>query len=262
MIAQKARVLITCKTYPQPSLSHKEVVCTAGLREDGSFIRLYPINFRELPSDKQFSKYAWIEVELEKRLEDPRPESFRPKLSTLEIGETLNTSNNWANRNRVVLSADIQTMCALSKIDQHVQSLGLIKPMKIDKIYADECDPDWSPQHQALLSQLNLFGERHRPLEKVPFVFRIRYKCQDVGCRGHDQSIIDWEIYALYRKLAVTNDPNSAVAKVIDKYSNDIFSDSRDLYFFVGTVLEHNSWLIIGTFYPPHVKQMSLFDSC
>lgn len=39
----RERILITVKTYPTLSASYGELVCTAGLREDGSWIRIYPV---------------------------------------------------------------------------------------------------------------------------------------------------------------------------------------------------------------------------
>ena len=44
----REKVLITVKTYPTLSRKHGELVCTAGVREDGSWVRLYPIPFRLL----------------------------------------------------------------------------------------------------------------------------------------------------------------------------------------------------------------------
>ena len=44
----KDRVLITVKTYPTLSRRYGETVCTAGVREDGSWVRIYPVPFRRL----------------------------------------------------------------------------------------------------------------------------------------------------------------------------------------------------------------------
>lgn len=57
---QRERVLITVKTYPTLSKSHIELVCTAGLREDGSWIRVYPIPFRLLDQGHQFPKWGFL----------------------------------------------------------------------------------------------------------------------------------------------------------------------------------------------------------
>ena len=50
------KVLVTVKTYPTLSDKYDELVCTAGLREDGSWIRIYPVPFRKL--DYQ-NRYQW-----------------------------------------------------------------------------------------------------------------------------------------------------------------------------------------------------------
>ena len=39
------RILITVKTYPTISKKYEELVCTAGFLEDGSWIRVYPIQY-------------------------------------------------------------------------------------------------------------------------------------------------------------------------------------------------------------------------
>lgn len=36
----KLKILITVKTYPIPSQKYDELVCTAGVTENGEFIRL------------------------------------------------------------------------------------------------------------------------------------------------------------------------------------------------------------------------------
>ena len=39
----RLRVLITVTTYPLPSRSYDELVCTAGILENGEWIRIYPV---------------------------------------------------------------------------------------------------------------------------------------------------------------------------------------------------------------------------
>lgn len=67
------RVLIAVKTYPAISAKYDELVCTAGFREDGSWIRIYPVPFRKKSYDEQYRKYDWIEVDLVKNDSDFRP---------------------------------------------------------------------------------------------------------------------------------------------------------------------------------------------
>ena len=59
------RVLITVKAAPNPSEKYGETVCVAGLRLDldaGGWVRLYPVNFRELDSDGKFRKYDVVSL--------------------------------------------------------------------------------------------------------------------------------------------------------------------------------------------------------
>lgn len=48
-MGETKRVLVTVMTYPQPSLRYDEIVCTANVLEDGSLVRLYPIDYRYRP---------------------------------------------------------------------------------------------------------------------------------------------------------------------------------------------------------------------
>ena len=67
------KIFVTVKTYPTLSTSYDELVCIAGINEEGKWIRLYPIPFRKLSYDKRFSKYQWIEINVEKNSKDFRP---------------------------------------------------------------------------------------------------------------------------------------------------------------------------------------------
>lgn len=67
MSISKKRIFITVKTYPNPSASYVETVCTAGIIENEGWIRLYPIPFRVSDEYKQFKKYQWITVDVVKR---------------------------------------------------------------------------------------------------------------------------------------------------------------------------------------------------
>ena len=49
---EKTRVLITVMTYPHPSVSYRELVCTAGITDNYNWVRLYPIDYRYMPPEK------------------------------------------------------------------------------------------------------------------------------------------------------------------------------------------------------------------
>jgi hypothetical protein len=255
---QKLKVLITVKTYPIPSKKYDELVCTAGVTETGDFIRLYPINFRDLPFSQQYRKYQWIEVEAERHLRDHRKESYRPDCQTLQIlGEPIPTNRgNWAERAQYVLKKKARSMEELVDRQQadHT-SLGIFKPKQVHDLVVSEDDSDWKPSFKAALCQARLWDDRkvsREPPRKVPFKFHYCFECDDPRCKGHKMMIEDWEVGALFWRLVdggLSHD--EAANRVRDKFLKDLCGPDKDTHFFVGTILAHpKNWIILGVFYP------------
>jgi hypothetical protein len=102
----RKKVLISVTTYPLPSRSYDELVCTAGVLETGEWIRIYPVPLSFLLDLKGSGKvnnvkYTWIELELNKRTDDFRPESFSPghyDFRDLALHNRLDTEGNWQLR--------------------------------------------------------------------------------------------------------------------------------------------------------------------
>ena len=72
----KERVLITVKTYPTLSRKYGETVCTAGIRADGSWVRIYPVPFRRLEEKEQYKKFDWLDLDLVRESLGPAPGNF------------------------------------------------------------------------------------------------------------------------------------------------------------------------------------------
>lgn len=130
------KVLIAVKTYPTLSNKYDELVCTAGFLEDGRWIRIYPIPFRKLEYDKQYSKYDWIEVDLERNGSDFRLESHKPKSidQAFNIIGHLGTDDNWILRKEVVLKnvhTNMTDLIAQAKDIKRYTSLAVFKPKEI-----------------------------------------------------------------------------------------------------------------------------------
>jgi hypothetical protein len=75
-----------------------EVSCTAGVTDDGKWIRLFPLPYRLLDDENKFKKYQWINVNLTKARNDPRPESYNPQVDQIETGSILSAERLWAAR--------------------------------------------------------------------------------------------------------------------------------------------------------------------
>ncbi len=131
----KERILVTVKTYPTLSARYGELVCTAGVREDGSWIRLYPVPFRRLGDDERYRKYDWLECAVIKNPSDPRPESYRPTdVSQLVAAGHMDTSENWRERRRLLLGTGAVHTRLQPLIDgakTNSLSLAVFKPAKI-----------------------------------------------------------------------------------------------------------------------------------
>ena len=264
---EKLKVLITVKTYPIPSGKYDELVCTAGVTESGDFIRLYPINFRDLPFSQQYKKYQWIEVMAEKHLgSDVRKESYRPDSDTIQIiGEPIKSNpGNWAKRAHYALAKKARSMEDLN--DQRKAnrtSLGIFKPKVIRDLEISNDDPEWKASFIAALQQARLWEDRtvsKMPPRKVPFKFHYRFECDDPRCNGHRMMIEDWEVGALFWRLVDQGcSHQDAANRVKKKFFDELCGQDKDTHFFVGTILAHPaSWVVIGVFYPKIESEMRI----
>lgn len=271
----KTKVLITVKTYPTISGKYDELVCTAGLLENGEWIRIYPIPFRKKDYEQQYSKYDWVEIDLVKNRSDFRPESFRPYSidSPITIVGRIDTSRNWQARKDIVLKNvhdDLSKLILDAKNKNICTSLATYKPKEIIDFVAEPVEREWDKKRiqklKAAREQINLFEHPEDPfdvVDKLPYKFSYVFLDQDGKRRK--MMIEDWETGALYwRQLAkYEGDEHKAVADVIKKYLDD-FAKTKDLYLFLGTTAlhhytSHNPFVIVGTFTPKIEYQTKLF---
>ena len=260
----KTEVLITVMTYPHPSQRYQELVCTAGITKDGEWVRLYPIDYRYLPSHQQFHKYQWIEVELAERGQgnDPRKESRRPSLNSIRLlGEPLDTQNNWEHRHQIVEKLPVHTVNELKTLyNQDKTSLGVVHPAHVLDLKIEKSDSEWKPEQQSALNQLQLFGPQTKQLAKIPFKFSYVFECED-SSKPHNAMITDWELGVLYLKeVDRLGNEHQAAESVRYKFFDELCGSNKDTRFFMGTTLPYNAWIVLGVFWPPKVPQMKLFD--
>lgn len=268
------KVLITVKTYPTLSAKYDELVCTAGFREDGSWIRIYPVPFRKKPYTEQYKKYDWIEVDLVKNEKDFRPESYRLKSLDSEIkkvGEIKADGNIWLERRNYCLKKvhlNLAELIAEAKDENIRTSLAVFKPTKVIDFYAEPVEREWDKEKLAKLNQLNIFETtkegKFEVVQKLPYKFKFRFL--DNQGKESNMMIEDWETGQLYwRQLAkYGGDEDKAIQDVRKKYFDD-FTKTKDLFFYLGTTFEFhlrnapNPFVIIGTFHPKIEVQGRLF---
>ena len=238
------------------------------MREDGSWVRLYPVPFRRLDEREQYHKYDWLECNLVRHTSDPRPESYRPiDSSELQPIGHLDTSDMWRERKRILLDSApvydrLDEIIAAAKAN--TISLCVFKPTTVTDLVSEEEDSNWDKNKlrkiRAIHGQLGLFEdndwrETFNVIPKLPYSFSYRFK-DSVG-KESELQILDWEIGALYWNCLRSSDGDEAeaLAKVRQKYL-DKFS-ATDLHFLMGTtqqwhLVAPNPWVIVGVFPAPH----------
>lgn len=271
------KVFITVKTYPVLSRKYDELVCTAGIFEDGSWVRVYPLPYRKLDYDNRYKKYQWMELPLVRNWSDPRPESYRiTDISKAQLlGEPIGTTSGWAARKEIIFSrneihSDLDAL--IKRANSNELSIAIFKPTKLIKFMAERAEREWNLDRlknlRAKASQLSFFQSEAEVtrefsiVDKLPYKFS--YQFQDSKGKQSTLMIEDWEIGALYWNCLKQTKGNEkeAIALVRRKYWEEF--SSRDIFLFLGTTREFhgrvkNPFLIIGVFYPPVSPQESLF---
>lgn len=259
------KVLITTRTYPTPAAKGVEVSCTAGITDDGRWIRLFPVPYRFLDRDSRFRKYQWIEVAV-KKAGDSRKESYNLNLESIKILEPpLSTKNRWRARTDVIFPLRTPSLCALMSDDRQFElrdSLGVFRPKTITRLSIKPDAADWTPEELGRLRQGSLFHKSPaKELEKIPFKFKYKFTCESEGCRGHELSCSDWEMGQSYRSWRVQYGSDWQT-KFRQRYESDMIN-RFDTHFHVGTVRAHpKNWMIVGLIYPPpppKAEQIELF---
>jgi hypothetical protein len=268
------RILITVKTYPTLSRKYGETVCTAAVREDASWVRIYPVPFRRLEEKQQYNKFDWLECDLIRSRKDPRPETRHPAdPKQLVPAGHMGTADAWRDRRKLLL----QNGRVYGSLDELIEgakanrlSLATFKPARIlDFVWEDETrewDPGKLEEMRRQADQGELFAEdawrkTFEVIPKLPYSFSYRFA--DADGRESEIQILDWETGALFWNcLRRHRDEKVALAKVREKYLDE-FAKS-DLHFFLGTTQQFhfvapNPWVIVGVFPIPPEIQMKLF---
>lgn len=237
------RVLIVVKTYPTFSKKYDELVCTAGVRPDGSWVRLYPIPFRKIPYENQYKKFQWLEAELERNKDDFRPETYRIKnYNAITLGKKISTGKDgtWAERRELLLKNVYNNKYQLIEDAYNpkiCRSLAVFKPKQITNfIINDAEDKEWNKDKleriKAKNQQIDLFSgipDVFHVVKKLPYTFS--YEFIDIDDQESTLQIIDWEIGALYWNSLKRRNGNEEAAcmDVRKKYMED-FAHTKDIH--------------------------------
>lgn len=257
------RILIWGKTYPELSTKHIETVCTGGVLEDGSPVRIYPIPYRYANTRDQYKKYQWITAPIARNESDPRPESYKIDFHKVELGEAIPTDKNeWSARAEVLFK---NKQWVFDSVDDLLKaqatkktSLGVVIPKEIIKVSIVERPKDslldFNQRIEKLRkdikvdqNQLKLFEEitprEFRHLDYISHRININWRCNDHGCKSHHMQILDWELCELQRK--------SGDEKAKNKIEEICNLETHATKFFLGNMFRYpQSFTIVGFWYP------------
>ena len=274
-LGRMERILILAKTYPSPSAQYVETSCVAGISQDGSMRRLYPVPFRMIEEGQQFKKWQWIDVRIEKANKDHRPESHKLYVDTITCGDVIDTKKEWMGRwewlDKIPAFESFDAIESGRLADG--LSIALLRPKRLLGVDITKArHQEWTDEEKDKLMreqmQGDLFSEAEakrqvKELRKVPFDFHYRYVCDTPeGEKEHKHKIVDWEAGALFWNCRRDHGVDWE-APFRAKLEGQL--GGKDLMFLMGN--QHrfqDQWLIISLVYPPkrkpvEVRQGSLF---
>jgi len=259
----RKKILIVAKTYPTRSKKYTELVCTAGVDEEGNWYRIYPIPTKTLKDYEGLKKYTWIDAEITKDKSDPRPESYKINISNLKLLNTIEPKDNWRYRKDVLLKSKVYRSLAeiisLAK-DTNELSLCLFKPTKFLHIRFENKEiKEFSEQEKKEFKNANVSLFEHSSSCEVEFdmmpqlPYSIKMVFEDAEGKESKMNILDWEISQLYWNISRSNNEKETKSKIKSKLESLM---ERDLYLCLGTMKQMHGWTsnpftIIGLFYPP-----------
>ena len=258
----KKTILITVRTYPVPSRKSVEVSCTAGITDDGEWIRLFPFPWRQLGPAKQPRKYDYIEANVARAPSDRRPESHNIDIESIRIlPESVPPDGDWRARKDKIFPLKSPSLCSLQRTRDADKepTLGIFQPKTIVGLRIEKTDAEWSETELGRLRQTHMFDNSPREeLEKIPYTFYYTFTCDDPDCGTHTLSCTDWEMSQSYRKWRRRYGKDWE-DKFRNRYEKEMI-EKYDTHFFVGTMRTHpDSWIIVGLFYPPKQRNLPLW---
>ena len=258
-IYEKKRFLIWGKTAPELSTKYFETVCTGGVLEDGTPIRLYPIPFRYLDEGDRFKKYQWMTALVGKDSCDPRPESYRIDCDSIEAGRVIEPDNlEWQARREFVLQSpswQFESVDALLEAQVRTkQSLGIVAPKEIISVglhprpddeetsfeqKRERCHRKFEADRQRLFE--DFFPAEYKQIDFVKNRIQVVWKCG--SGKSHTMQFMDWEIVEVQRKFGDE--------KALQMVKEHMDLSKYAIRFFLGNLRAFpTSFTIVGLWYP------------
>jgi len=259
----RRKMLIIGKTYPAYSKKYRETACTGAMFCDTfEMIRLYPIPYRYLEGPQAFKSWQIIEAEVQRDESDPRPESYKIKFRTIDLGDRV--TNHEERRAYLERSPHFcKSVGDLRRRQKNESiSLGILQPKAIldcEILPRDEYERDLHyEKEKEVLAQILLFEKDAKPLDFIEAKFRITWECRgDCEQPKHAMYLHQWGIHELFRKYRM--DPEEGKTKILQAMWSQLDLTKRDVFLFLGS-FRTTLWNfgLMDSYSPPRRDQMLL----
>ncbi|MBC8354070.1 MAG: hypothetical protein H8E66_18925 [Planctomycetes bacterium] len=239
-------LLVNCKTYPAVSTKYTETVCTGGVDHDGNFIRLYPIPFRLLEKDEQYSRWDIIRVSAYRDTKDQRPESWHYVHGTpIEvIGKVESEKERWDWMRTVIFHG-------AQDLESQGLTNGLVEIEPLEFFWKPD-KTEWTEKQKSEIRQGSLMFDKTDIAERVPYQFRLKYREIATGREGEGK-VLAWSYYVGFlRQRSTLGSDEAALNAIVDIVKGRIFSSKNRVFAILGAHSRFGSWMISALY---HVKK-------
>lgn len=250
----RSRVTILVKASPQPSKSHQETVCCAGLDPNGEWKRLFPIRFRQLRDDQAFKRWSVVDYEFSQPPRDTRLESCRVHEESIKVVAHVNNREKRSNLvSPVIVSSELE---AASK----GQSLAAIRPSAIEFISRKRDITEIEEARSAFerqARQASMFDKELDVIEPCPYEFKMSFL--DGDGKRRRKLCGDWETHAAFFNLRNSYGETGAISHLRETYCEKYVETG--IVFALGNIASRpQTWQLLGIFPLPEPPQLSLFS--
>lgn len=237
-MAALEQTIVLVKAWPQPSQKYGETVCCAGVTPEGQWRRLFPIRFRHLTGEAQFSRWDVVEYRPAKPSDDNRAESRRVEEQTLRV------VGKMTPRAREGFF-DLLIRDSIAAAAAKGESLTLVRPKTMKfrwKIKSDGDIEEERARRVRTMAQGSLFDKELAKIEPCPYDLTLAF---EDAAGPHQMTCGDWETAAAFFNLRKTYGDEGALEHLRSTYEDKYFSDGVAVA--LGTVKKRpQQWLLLG----------------
>ncbi|MEQ9143535.1 MAG: hypothetical protein RLO08_04175 [Parvibaculaceae bacterium] len=239
LLSAHDEALILVKALPHRSSNYFETVCCAGIGHDQKWRRQYPVPFRILDPDQQFSRWTWIEYDFTKPKHDKRAESQKVVPESIKIVGKMKREER-ASFLEPLIRQSTDEAAALG------ETLTLVRPREIELSWRKKAAAelrDENRKHENLVKQLSLLDKPARPLKSCPYEFSFSWKTRS-GSK-HRHICDDWETSTAFFRRRKSLGEIGALNSLKATYEEDYLT--RGLSLALGTHQRRpKQWLLVG----------------